>query len=318
MSGAQNPLRIGVVGLGRMGQNHVRVLSLLAGVELAFVYDLDPATSAKVAARHGVPGATDLDAVLDGIDAVVIASPTTTHEEHVRRLLPRVGAFFVEKPLTDRLDTSRTLGEAIAARGALLQVGFIERFNPAVQQLKELLDASQQVVTVDFARTNKISARITDVDVITDLMIHDIDLALYLNGPVAMVAAQGLAQGPMIDYASAYLTHSNGRFSRIQASRITDRKKRSIEATCLDRFIDCDLLRKEITLSRQAEEHQQAGGPYRITAIEEKIEVQPAEALVAELDAFVSRCRGIAVPHAPAAAEAIAAMEVCERIRAAI
>jgi predicted dehydrogenase len=318
VTGAQAPVRIGVVGLGRMGQNHVRVLSLLAGVELGFVYDLDPATTEAVAARYGVRGATDLDAALGGIEAIIVSSPTTTHEDYVTRLLPRIGAFFVEKPLTDRLESSRALGTAITAHGALLQVGFIERFNPAAQQLKELLDASQQVVTVDFARTNKISARITDVDVITDLMIHDIDLALYLNGPVSAVAAQGLAQGPMIDYASATLTHANGRFSRIQASRITDRKKRSIEATCVDGFIDCDLLRKEITLSRQAEEHQQRGGPYRITAIEEKIEVQPGEALMAELNAFVSRCRGKDVLHAPAAAEAIAAMEVCERIRAAI
>jgi predicted dehydrogenase len=318
MSADAPPVRIGVVGLGRMGQNHVRVLALLAGAELAFVYDLDPATTAAVAARFGAPAASSLDSLPGDLDAVVIASPTVTHEDYVRLLLPHVQALFVEKPLTDRLQTSVALGELVAGSGVRLQVGFIERFNPAVTQLKRLLDESEQVVTVDFARTNKISARITDVDVITDLMIHDVDLALHLNGPVAAVAAQGLAKGPLIDYASATLTHANGRFSRIQASRITDRKKRSIEATCLDRFIDCDLLRKEITISRQAEEHQQAGGPYRITAIEEKIEVSPGEALLAELAAFVRACRGNPDPDAPGIAEAIAAMDVCERIRAAI
>jgi len=318
MSKDTAPLRIGVIGLGRMGQNHVRVLSLLAGADLRFVYDIDDRVTATVGERHGLAVPPDLDAAIADVEAVVIASPTTTHDQYVRRALPHVANLFVEKPLTDRLDTSLALARLIADRGALLQVGFIERVDPAGRQLKELLDASERVVTVDFARTNKISARITDVDVITDLMIHDIDLALHLNGPVETVAAQGLAQGSMIDYAAAYLTHRNGRFSRIQASRVTDRKKRSIEATCLDKFIDCDLLRKEITLSRQAEERQQAGGPYRIAAIEEKIEVSPGESLLAELDAFIARARGGTVAHAPGIDEAIAAMEVCERIRAAI
>ena len=315
MTDAKPPVRVGVIGLGRMGQNHVRVLSLLNGADLRFVYDIDGAAAQRVSISYGVAAAHDFDAALGEVEAVIIASPTTTHDDYVRRAAAQVRNLFVEKPLTDRLDSSQAIGALAEERDLHLQVGFIERFNPAVDQMKRLLDRSEQVVSVDFARTNKISARITDVDVVTDLMIHDIDLALYLNGPVTEVAAHGVAEGSMIDYAAALLTHENGRFSRIQASRITDRKMRSIQATCKDMFVDCELLRKEITLSRQSEVQQRPGEPYRITAVEEKIEVPPSEALLLELQAFVAGCRGDAVAAAPGVREAIAAMEICDHVQ---
>lgn len=319
MSGATTPLRIGIIGLGRMGQNHARVLSLLAGVELAWTYDIDAARSAEVAARHGTSAASDLDEALGTVDAVVIASPTTAHVGHVRQALGKVRNLFVEKPLTHDLASSLALADEIRAAGALVQVGFIERFNPAVRQLKEVLeDGRGTVVSIDFARTNKISSRITDVDVVTDLMIHDIDLALHLNGPVTKVDAVGVAHGAMIDFANAHLTHANGSFSRIQASRITDRRKRSIEATCTDKFVDCDLLRKEITCSREAQERDAVNGPYRITATEEKIEVSPGESLLGELAAFAQAVCGNVGPEVPGLDEAVAAMKVCEAIRETI
>lgn len=311
-------VRIGIIGLGRMGQNHLRVLSLLAAADLRFIYDLDGENVARLSASSGVPAATDLDAALAEVDAVVIASPTTTHAAYIEQAAKHVRNIFVEKPITERLESSRAIAQLAAEKGLSLQVGLIERFNPAVEQMKKLLDNSQQVVSVDFVRTNKISARITDVDVVTDLMIHDIDLALYLNGPVTAISAHGVAEGPMIDYAAALLTHENGRFSRIQASRITDKKMRSIQATCKDMFIDCELLRKEITLSRQSELQQRPGEPYRLSAIEEKIEVVPREALQLELQAFLGSCRGEADPGIPGAEAGVAAMEVCEAILTAI
>jgi predicted dehydrogenase len=311
-------VRIGIIGLGRMGQNHLRVLSLLAAADLRFIYDLDGENAKRLSASSGVPVADDLEAALAGVDAVVIASPTTTHAAYIEQAAKHVRNIFVEKPITERLESSRAIARLAAENGLNLQVGLIERFNPAVEQMKKLLDNSQQVVSVDFVRTNKISARITDVDVVTDLMIHDIDLALYLNGPVTAISAHGVAEGPMIDYAAALLTHENGRFSRIQASRITDKKMRSIQATCKDMFVDCELLRKEITLSRQSELQQRPGEPYRLSAIEEKIEVVPREALQLELQAFLGSCRGEADPGIPGAAAGVAAMEVCEAILTAI
>lgn len=312
------PVKIGIIGLGRMGQNHLRVLSLLAAADLRFIYDLDGENVARLSASSGVPAASDLEAALAEVDAVVIASPTTTHADYIALAAKHVKNIFVEKPITEKLDSSVAIAKMAKEQGLNLQVGLIERFNPAVEQMKRLLDRSQQVVSVDFVRTNKISARITDVDVVTDLMIHDIDLALYLNGPVTAVSAHGVAEGPMIDYAAALLTHENGRFSRIQASRITDKKMRSIQATCKDMFVDCELLRKEITLSRQSEVEQRPGEPYRISAVEEKIEVVPREALQLELQAFLASCNGAHDPGIPGAEAGVAAMAVCEQILTAI
>ena len=312
------PVKIGIIGLGRMGQNHLRVLSLLAAADLRFIYDLDAENVARLSASSGVPAASDLEAALAEVDAVVIASPTTTHADYIALAAKHLKNIFVEKPITEKLDSSVAIAKMAKEHGLNLQVGLIERFNPAVEQMKRLLDRSEQVVSVDFVRTNKISARITDVDVVTDLMIHDIDLALYLNGPVTAVSAHGVAEGPMIDYAAALLTHENGRFSRIQASRITDKKMRSIQATCKDMFVDCELLRKEITLSRQSEVEQRPGEPYRISAVEEKIEVVPREALQLELQAFLASCNGEHDPGIPGVEAGVTAMAVCEQILTAI
>jgi len=312
------PVKVGLIGLGRMGQNHLRVLSLLAAADLRFIYDIDADNGRRLSESSGIPFASDLDAALAEVDAVVIASPTTTHAEYIAQASRHVRNIFVEKPVTENLATTMGVAELARSQGLNLQVGLIERFNPAVTQMKQLLDRSQQVVSVDFVRTNKISARITDVDVVTDLMIHDIDLALFLNGPVTAVSAHGVAEGPMIDYAAALFTHQNGRFSRIQASRITDKKMRSIQATCKDMFIDCELLRKEITLSRQSEVEQRPGEPYRISAVEEKIEVQPREALQLELQSFLASCTDGPAQGVPGIEDGISAISLCEQILSAI
>lgn len=314
---SEQALRVGLFGLGKMGGNHLRVLSMLKQVELVLAFDCDPAAAAKAAAV-GVPFVSELPAGDLPIDAAVICTPTSTHADYVEQLIARgVRKFFIEKPLADTLERAQRTAEACRQAGAMLQLGFIERFNTAVQELKKVTDRSQRVVAIDFTRTNRVSSRITDVDVITDLMIHDIDLALYLNGPVVEVSAHGFREGNMIDFASAMLKHENGRFSRIQSSRVTEKKIRSIQATCLDMFVDCDLLRKEILISRQSETRQPDGGAYIISSASETVEVRPQEALLLELQAFVGACRG-EPRDIPDAAAALAAQEVCEAIREAI
>lgn len=313
------PLKVGLIGLGRMGQNHLRVLSLLSGVSLDFVYDSDREIGRRLANERNVPFTDDLESAIAGVEAIVICTPTVTHADYLRLAAAHVRHIFVEKPLTDTLESSLAVRRLAEERNLHIQVGFIERFNPAVEQMRVLLDESEKVVSVDFVRTNKISARITDVDVITDLMIHDIDLALYLNGPVVTVSAHGVSNDGMIDFASALLTHENGRFSRIQASRITDKKIRSIQATCADMFIDCELLRKEIILSRQSELGHSDEAAYAVTATSETIEIRPQEALVGEVQAFVNACReGEVVAGPPGILEAVEAMHVCDAIRSAI
>jgi len=311
-------IRIGLIGLGRMGQNHLRVLSLLKGVELAFIADADMAVAQRLGAQFDVQGVSDIAPVMASADAVIICTPTVTHADYIRLAGAKVRNIFVEKPLADTLEEAESVARFGADHDLNIQVGFIERFNPAVQSLKQVLEKSERVISIDFTRTNKLSSRITDVDVVTDLMIHDIDLALYLNGPARSVAAHGFACGTMTDFASALITHENGRFSRIQASRITEKKMRLIEATCVDMFVDCELLRKEIIINRQSEIRQAEGQPYTISAVQEAIEVRPQEALLSELQSFVASCRGQQSIEAPGVLDGLAALRICEGIQKAV
>ncbi len=307
-------VRLGLVGLGNMGQNHLRVLSLLRGVEVAFVHDADPAKQTKLSTMYGLPAAADVDAAMAKVDAVVIATPTSTHAEWVERAARHVRNIFVEKPLAGTLAEAEHLAALASKRDLRLQVGFIERFNPAVQVLKRVLGNSERVISVDFTRTNKLSARITDVDVITDLMIHDVDLAMLINGPVKAISAHGTSDGEMIDFASVQFVHESGSLSRIQASRVTEKKMRLIQATCRGMFVNCDLLRKEVSISRQSELRLLEGEPYVISALAESIEVRPQEALLSELQAFVAFSRG-ENPSVPDHVAGLEAMRVCQRIR---
>jgi predicted dehydrogenase len=312
---SKTQLSVGLVGAGKMGKNHLRVLSMLNGVRVAFVHDANPEAEAQAAASYGVTTARDLDTAMTGVDALIIASPTSTHIDYIRRAAGRVSTLFVEKPLAGTLEESEEVQRIAKQNGMRIQVGFIERFNPAVEVLKRMLHEAPQVVSVDLTRTNKVSSRITDVDVVIDLMIHDIDLALHFNGPVLGVSAHGSRHGDMIDFASAMLTHENGRFTRIQASRITEKKMRMIQATCMDMFIDCDLLRKEIQINRQSEVRQKEGEPYVISAQTESVEVRPQEALLSQLQAFIAFAKGGSAANVPTHLDGLAAMRVCEQVR---
>ena len=308
-------LKVGLIGLGSMGKNHLRILSMLKEVELVFVSDLNTEAAKSLAAAHGVRAVPDPFAVLDTVDAIVVCTPTETHADYVLRIGQVVRNIFVEKPLAATVEEARRVKDFADANSLNLQVGFIERYNPAVQGLKDVLEKSERVISVDFTRTNKLSARITDVDVVVDLMIHDIDLALYLNGPARSVAAHGFAHDHVIDFASALITHSNGRFSRIQASRITEKKMRKIEATCTDMFVDCELLRKEILITRQSEIVQAEGQPYKITATQEAVEVRSQEALLSELQAFIKSCVADPGDDHPNVKAGLSALEIAGMVR---
>ncbi len=308
-------LKIGLVGLGSMGKNHLRILSMLKEAELVFISDLNQQAAQQLAATHGTRALADPFAALDTVDAVVICTPTATHADYIMRIGKSVKNIFVEKPLAATVEEARVVKDFADANGLNVQVGFIERYNPAVQGVKDILEKSESVISVDFTRTNKLSSRITDVDVVIDLMIHDIDLALYINGPARSVAAHGFARGDVIDFASTLITHDNGRFSRIQASRITEKKMRKIEATCTDMFVDCELLRKEILITRQSEIVQAEGQPYKITATQEAVEVRPQEALLSELLAFIGSCATHPGDNYPNAKAGLSALEIADTVR---
>ncbi len=307
------PMKIGLIGLGNMGQNHLRVLSMLKNVDLVFIHDRDTVRSAEMSALYGCPCTDDLDRDLTRVDAVVLVTPTSTHYDYIKQIGCQVPNIFVEKPLTDTLDTSNDIVEFAKSKGLRIQVGFIERFNPAVMALKKVLSGEDRIINIDFTRTNKVSSRITDVDVVTDLMIHDIDLALYLNGPARDVSAYGVIDEGMIAFARATLTHENGSFSNITASRITEKRIRKISVTCNDKYIHANLLRKEVLITKQTIE--QYYEKVSISSKEETIDVRPEEALLNELMAFVRFAGDSFRESVPTERDGLHAMKIARKVQ---
>jgi len=311
-----NVMKVGLIGLGNMGQNHLRILSMLKGVHIEFIYDLDVEKATLLARQYVVPVTTDLVRNLPMVDAVVIATPTSTHYEYALMASKYVKHMFIEKPITDSLEKAIELQRIVEEKGVNVQVGYIERFNPAVVELKKILGRSKKIVNVEFTRTNKLSSRITDVDVVLDLMIHDIDLALYMNGDVKNVFAYGSMENDMIIFACAVLTHQNGRFSRITASRITEKRIRTIYATCEDMFVDCNLLKKEIYINKQSIAQVYDG--FRVTSVEETVDVSKQEALLSEMLVFLKGQiseKDIASDGIPDMQSAIKSMQVASEIQ---
>jgi predicted dehydrogenase len=310
-------LKVGLIGLGKMGKNHLRILSMLKSVSLEFIYDIDVPQAKELANQYEVSLVLNLESALNDVEAVVICTPTSTHFEYIKLVGEYVKNIFVEKPLTETQEKSRQVLEYADVQKLNIQIGFIERFNPAIEDLKTILTKNSPIINIDFTRTNKLSSRITDVNVITDLMIHDIDLALYLNGPVKTLTANGVIENGMVAFANATLHHLNGSYSRILASRITEKKIRLIQATCQDMFIYCDLLRKEIIINKQSVTNQSINQPYTISSVEEMVAVLPQEALLNELQTFVAFCNGkeVSIPNVN---DGLNATIVCDKIQQCI
>ncbi|GGA18539.1 Gfo/Idh/MocA family protein [Psychrobacillus lasiicapitis] len=281
-------LRVGIIGIGNMGKNHLRVLSTLKAVEIIFAYDISIGEAVKTAEKYGVRLSNNLLEDLKLIDALVIVTPTHTHYDYVKLASNYVKYIFVEKPLTDSLETTLDLEKLAIDNDLYIQVGFIERFNPTILEIKKIIDSSSNVINIDFTRTNRLSNRITDVDVILDLMIHDIDMAIFLNGKVNNISAYGVLEDNMIVFSSALLTHENGVFSRLTASRVTEKRIRQISITCSDMYVDCNLAKKEIYISKQTIE--QSYENISLSSVEETVYVSTQEALLSELLSFVNYC----------------------------
>ena len=306
--------KVGLIGLGNMGRNHLRVLSMLKNIDIEFISDVNVEQGEELAKKYEVRFVSDITEVIKSVDSVLIVTPTSTHYEYIEKVSDSVKHIFVEKPLVATLEETLKTQKLIEEKGLRVQVGFIERFNPAVTALKNTVDGSN-VINIDFVRTNKVSGRITDVDVIVDLMIHDIDLALFLNGPAKHVEAYGALEGNLIAFARASIQHENGSYSNIMASRMTEKLMRHISVTAEDMYVDCNLLRKEVMVNRQS-----VTGTYKkssVSSMAETIYVRFNEALLLELMAFFDMAMDQEVQ--PAGVDAsIQAITVAEAVQAQI
>lgn len=305
-------VKIGLLGVGKMGQNHLRNLSMLKQVEISFIYDLDKEICAKLSKLYNVSVSENLEEDLKNVDGVVIVTPTFTHTDYIKKVSKYVKNIFVEKPLTNTLESSQEIVALSKDLGLNIQVGFIERYNSAVVAVNKVIKNSNHIINIDFSRTNKVSSRITDVDVVIDLMIHDIDLALSINGKYKKIEAHGYVKDGMAEYARAIITHENGSFSNIVASRITEKRIRQLSATCDDMYIDCNLLSKEVFVNKQTIE--QYLDNVSISSKSETIDVRPQEGLLLELIDFIRICNGEKI-KVPNEYDGLLAMEVANEIQ---
>jgi predicted dehydrogenase len=288
-------LRIGVIGVGVMGERHARVYSTLPAVATVGVYDADVQRARRVAAKYGARAFASLDTLIGWADAISIVTPTPSHLDLSLRCMQRGVHVLVEKPLAESIAQAETIVRAAQEYGCIVQVGHIERFNPTVGQLR-LIPQALQPLAVTIRRMSPFDPRNTTVDVIFDLMIHDLDLALYLFGhDITDAQAFGLStRTDDTDHAVAHLTFRNGPLVTIVASRVTEQKVRHVEIVADGSYIEADLLNKRISIHRSTTPQYMTTTDmmtYRQESFIEQIHVPPVEPLALELDHFLTCVR---------------------------
>ena len=242
-------LRAGVIGVGALGRHHARVWSTTPGTVLVGVHDLDAARAAEVAARHGCRPFPDADSLLAQVDAVSIAVPTVAHHAVARLALERRRDVLLEKPITATLAEADDLVARAAEQGCLFQAGHIERFNPATSVL---LEAGRGARFVEVHRLGSFSARSLDVDVVLDLMIHDLDIVLALDGsePVQVDAVGVPVLSSRVDIANARLRFASGLIANLTASRVSTEKVRKFRVFAPKTYVSVDLASREAQVYR--------------------------------------------------------------------
>jgi predicted dehydrogenase len=224
------PLKVAVVGVGSLGREHARIYAALAtagAVELTGVFDVQAGNASTVAERLGTRVFSSLDEAVAAAEALSIVTPTVTHFEIARDLLSRGRHLLVEKPMTETADQAATLVELARQHSAVLQVGHVERFNPAFKYMTEV---AREPRFIEAHRLSPYSARSTDIGVVLDLMIHDLDVVLaFVQSPVQSVDAVGIAVlSATEDIANARLRFANGCVANLTASRVSAERMRKI------------------------------------------------------------------------------------------
>jgi predicted dehydrogenase len=280
--------RVAVVGAGIMGANHARVLHRLPEAELTLVVDLDEQRGRALAASVGAGYSADPAAVPEVAEAAVVAVPSEAHVDVGVPLLRAGVDLLVEKPIATTVEDADLLVEAARANDRVLMVGHIERFNPAVLQLDDIV---QDLLHLELTRMGPFSPRVT-ADVVLDLMIHDLELALALAGSdVERVEGMGRRErSDSLDLATALLQFRNGVTATVTASRVGQTKIRRIELTQRANFVVLDLVRQDLTLHRvdHNEFLAEGGARYRQSGlIEIPFLEHRGEPLVLELEHFL-------------------------------
>ena len=239
--------RLAVVGAGQFGKNHCRIIHESERAELVAVVDIDATRAAEVASRYGGLPLTDYRELGGRVDAAVVAAPTSAHEQIGCFLVDAGIDVLVEKPLTPDVESADRLVRTAEQSGRVLQVGHLERFNPAVSELERRVTLP---LFFEIHRMNLFSPRSLDVDVVLDLMIHDVDIVLALTGtePAEIRAAGVSILSSKVDIANVRLEFSNGCVANLTASRISTERVRKLRLFQPDQYLSLDYTRQDLAI----------------------------------------------------------------------
>jgi predicted dehydrogenase len=323
-----NPLRVAVIGCGRMGRLHARTYAKLPSVRLVGVYDPLGPSMAALAAETGCRAVADAESLLGQVDAVSIAVPTRLHLPAAELFLRKGVACLIEKPLAASVPEAQRIVELAGKHGAIVQTGHIERFNPAVRALAKLRLAPR---FIDTLRISPLTFRSLDVGVVMDMMIHDIDIVLSLvRSMVESVESAGTsAIGGVEDICNARLSFANGCVANLNASRLAFRTERSLRLFSPDGYAAIDyharrgtFIRRDGNLEairsaaqrlRDGEVFDPAKLDYAAMVRVEALETDGADPITSQLTAFVEAVQARTAPVVTAE-DGLAAVEVAQRI----
>jgi predicted dehydrogenase len=338
MTPSDGALRVGVVGTGSLGFHHARILRDLPHINMEGIFEIRADRAEEVARELGVTAHSSLDALLHRIDAAVVAVPTVEHESVAMAALERGIHVLVEKPMAPTLEAADRLLTASRASEARIQIGHVERFNPAILAAEPYLE---EPLFIESHRIAPFVPRSTDVAVVLDLMIHDVDLVQSLVGqPVEDIAAAGVpVLTPNVDIANARLTFRGGAVANLTASRVSAEKMRKIRLFQRSGYLSLDLaegtgeflrLKADLPIfsDRSGEgsppidpDDESAFGPGGLDGLVERVPLtgEQGEPLRRELENFRDACLGLREPlvTGEAGRDALAVtLSIEERIRA--
>jgi len=238
-------VRVGIVGVGYLGTQHARILSYLEKAELKGVADINFKKALEIGNRHGVQYYQNYEDMLDDIDAAIVATPTTEHFAVSLNLLRKGKHVLVEKPITETVEQGEQLVETAKKNGLIFQVGHLERFNPAVEALAGLISEPK---FIEVQRLGSFSARSLDVDVVLDLMIHDLDIILSLiKDEVSVIRSKGIhVLSDKIDIANARIEFKSGCIATLTASRVHQGKVRKLRIFEPTSYYSVDYIDQEV------------------------------------------------------------------------
>lgn len=289
MSETSEPLRAGVIGVGNMGQYHARVYSELAETELIGVADADLSRAQQIAEEHSTD-AYDIGELLDRVDMVSVAVPTQYHSDVARECIAAGVDLLIEKPLVEDPEDGRDLIEYADENDIILQVGHIERFNPAVRTLMEMVN-DLDIIAINAERLGPPLTRAIEDTAVMDLMIHDLDILLAIvEEEITSIQAVGNHDAR---YAASLLQFESGIIGQLTASRVTQRKIRQLTITAADCWVKVDYIDQSIEIHRQSTPEFVNRGDihHRHANVVERLSIDHTEPLKNELSSFAEAVR---------------------------